>query len=178
MSEAPRTIRVIEDLGGITVVVPRRPSAFARFLVDKTGQAGVMVLVVAFILSRSVDGVLAIVFVVLILAFGWVGKQLRDRFVAGAHQQLRVTPQRVLFPEGDVLLEAVRTLRLDLDRGRLMLHTTDEQVLPVLGGLDYAELIWLRDFLQQHITQRCDRLGDAMAEPAVVPAALQAMREP
>ena len=136
-----------------------------------------MVLFVAFVLARFADGVLAVVFIVLIVAAGLGGKRYRDRFVAGKRQLLRVTPQRVIFPEGDVILEDVKDLRLDLDRGRLMLHTADGQVLGVLGELDYAELLWLRDFLRQHIAQRRDKLGEAMTQPAAVPDALQALRE-
>lgn len=177
MTEAPSTIRITEDIGGITVTVPRRPSALARHLIDKIAQAALLVLAVAFILARFADGVVAAALIVVIVAAGWGGKIYRDRLVAGKRQQLWLTPQRIRFPEGDVLLETVSALRIDVDRGRLMLHTDDQKVSAVLGELEYAELLWLRGFLQAHIDQRRADLGEALAQPAAVPEALQSLRE-
>ena len=180
MDDAPKTFHVTEEMGGITVSLPRRGSALARHLVEKLGHIALAMILLGLWGARiglffSIERIGVAVLMVLLFA-AWAAYHYRIALDGGRKQKLHVTPQRIVFPDKAVLLESVEALRLDLDRGRLSLHTP-EGVVPVLGELDYAELVWLRGFIEHHISARRATLGISTALPNEVPAELQALRE-
>lgn len=178
--EPPSTVRVIEEMGGITISVPLRASGLARHLLEKLSHAGLVLLLLTFMLARVVDIArsqnVAVIVAVALAGIGLLGFWLRNYLSDGKRESIRLTPQRIIFSDGDVLLEEVGRMRLSVDRGSLILQTPAGP-RATLRGLNYAELVWLRATFQEHIARRQATTGPAQAQSGEVPQALQALRE-